>query len=526
MRPTAPLPAGAERVRAFELIHALQSGDAGAAAALAAMTTRAELEGRDELVRIGLLGRAVGSWLGRLPGHAADVAALAARAEHDGDDVMVAVALAMRSNLPDDPADPGASAERDADLARAAVLLETATGGDLELLTARTACGIGFGYRGLWELCEEQYDLALRVDDGGGGRAREGLRAAVAFNLAENDVAWAAELRQKGDHAGVVARWHAWRVVSSAAREHPLPPAWQLELIALGQLLAALAGEDVRAPVEELLAASPRSGAATAHLHLAAAVGAIEAGASVAAVLAERAVTAIDADLFPHMYDLAVHLCAELEAAAGHPAGLRAARRQLDHNQAHRLSRLGAMRARIEAERLRAEHARLTEEATRDPLTGLANRRGLEAHLGRLRNRRTARVAILMVDVDDFKAVNDRHGHDCGDAALCALARILDRNVRPADLAVRLGGDEFLVVVADASEDVALQRAASILFLVDDHHWEEVAPGLRVTVSVGVAAGPLAALDEVRRQADRAVYQAKAGGGDTVCSADWPLATA
>ncbi|WP_346618970.1 diguanylate cyclase [Blastococcus montanus] len=168
-------------------------------------------------------------------------------------------------------------------------------------------------------------------------------------------------------------------------------------------------------------------------------------------------------------------------------------------------------------DRLRAE---LAEDAVRDPLTGLHNRRHLDEVLPADLDRRPrdGRVAVLAVDIDHFKTVNDRFGHGAGDRVLTAVARLLQAAVRDGDTAVRLGGEEFLVILPGAGREQAVARAeqirrdvAAAVHLLDGE-------AVRVTISAGVAVcpddeGTAAALLEA---ADRALYTAKATGRNRV----------
>ncbi|SEO42122.1 histidine kinase N-terminal 7TM domain-containing diguanylate cyclase [Trujillonella endophytica] len=173
-----------------------------------------------------------------------------------------------------------------------------------------------------------------------------------------------------------------------------------------------------------------------------------------------------------------------------------------------------------EIERLRAV---LAEEAVRDPLTGLHNRRHLDRALdAALAGATDAKpVSLVLVDLDHFKAVNDRFGHAGGDRVLTALGRILQDAVRAGDTAARLGGEEFVLVMAGAGRDRAIERAEQLRRRVRAavHHLD--GDELRVTLSIGVAASPddgssgAALLDA----ADRALYTAKATGRDRVVAA-------
>jgi diguanylate cyclase (GGDEF)-like protein len=153
---------------------------------------------------------------------------------------------------------------------------------------------------------------------------------------------------------------------------------------------------------------------------------------------------------------------------------------------------------------------RTRHEADHDPLTGLANRRSLERTLEAALVRAASRgraVGVLMLDLDGFKAVNDRHGHAAGDEVLREVARRLRRSVRERDLVARLGGDEFVVVLTDlASMPDSVERVESALaepFAGTD------AP---LRAAVGVAAFPAdgATVADLLAAADRQMYAAKA----------------
>src|SRR4051794_5012982 len=118
-----------------------------------------------------------------------------------------------------------------------------------------------------------------------------------------------------------------------------------------------------------------------------------------------------------------------------------------------------------QTEKLRRLDADLRRAALHDPLTGLANRRllldRLEAALARA-TRSAGSVHVLYVDVDDFKSINDTKGHNFGDNVLVAVARALTQSTRPADTVARLAGDEFVVVLEGAGDDVAVEAAHRI----------------------------------------------------------------
>jgi diguanylate cyclase (GGDEF)-like protein len=157
-----------------------------------------------------------------------------------------------------------------------------------------------------------------------------------------------------------------------------------------------------------------------------------------------------------------------------------------------------------------------------DPLTGLLNRRGLQALL-RQRLEEThgpvrTPVAVLMLDLDHFKTVNDRFGHAAGDAVLRVFAAAMERSVRGGDLTARVGGEEFAVFLVDASPDVARELAERLRQRVADLALGAIQPGLRVTVSIGIATGlmPGAPVQALLDDADAALYAAKAAGRNRV----------
>ncbi|WP_337062243.1 diguanylate cyclase [Kineococcus sp. G2] len=173
-------------------------------------------------------------------------------------------------------------------------------------------------------------------------------------------------------------------------------------------------------------------------------------------------------------------------------------------------------------ERLRAD---LAEEAARDPLTGLRNRRrfvdDLAERLGGAAGGGRP-LALVLLDVDHFKAVNDTHGHAVGDAVLVAVAAVLREHARAEDV-VRYGGEEFVVVLPGLDAAAAAARAEELRTACARLRVGGGGPDgdVRVTISAGVAACPEhgPAPDDLLLAADRALYAAKAGGRDRVALA-------
>ena len=169
--------------------------------------------------------------------------------------------------------------------------------------------------------------------------------------------------------------------------------------------------------------------------------------------------------------------------------------------------------------------AQINQLAHTDPLTALANRRLLSIHLEKLiaaTTRHEVRGAILLIDLDGFKDVNDIHGHDVGDGVLVEIANRLRTHTRPEDVASRLGGDEFVILINNLAadkqhaQDTAQHIAEKLVNLIQiPIHFNGI------TISLGASVGiRLLGFDELDtetaiREADKAMYRAKQSGGGT-----------
>jgi len=182
-----------------------------------------------------------------------------------------------------------------------------------------------------------------------------------------------------------------------------------------------------------------------------------------------------------------------------------------------------AQRSHLEAEMQRIRAEELDQQAHTDPLTRLPNRRALDRQLPEMMKNardRSEPLCAVMVDMDHFKRVNDEHGHATGDRVLTTMAAILGAATRDTDLAVRVGGEEFLLVLGNTTVEQAVQICERLLGEVRTHPWGVVTAGLRCTASVGVAL--LKQGESVSRwlgRADAALYDAKAAGRNRVCLA-------
>jgi len=164
----------------------------------------------------------------------------------------------------------------------------------------------------------------------------------------------------------------------------------------------------------------------------------------------------------------------------------------------------------------------LKYQSVRDPLTGLFNRRHMEESLERELHRAARNskpVAVLMIDLDHFKRLNDSVGHEAGDVLLRELGSLLGSSIRGGDIACRYGGEEFLIILVDCALEPACQRAEVLKEQVRNmqiHHRGQTLH--QVTVSIGVAAFPDhgTSAQQIINLADKALYKAKASGRNRV----------
>ena len=172
----------------------------------------------------------------------------------------------------------------------------------------------------------------------------------------------------------------------------------------------------------------------------------------------------------------------------------------------------------------------LRQQSIRDALTGLYNRRYLEESLPReiaRSERRGQGLAVLMIDLDHFKAFNDKHGHDGGDALLAAFGGLLQAHCRNEDIPCRFGGEEFTLILPEATQEVATTRAQALLAATEalevTHHGVALS---KVTISVGLAMLPAhgTTATALVGAADAALYRAKAEGRNRLRVAATPPA--
>jgi len=171
-------------------------------------------------------------------------------------------------------------------------------------------------------------------------------------------------------------------------------------------------------------------------------------------------------------------------------------------------------------EELQAQKAVLERQNKEDSLTGLSNRRFMDLQLVHelIRAQRYNRkLAVIMADLDHFKRINDDFGHQAGDLVLIVVAQILKESCREVDFIARYGGEEFLLLLPETPSNGAILVCERIRKAVEDYGWSQIKPGLRVTISLGIAYDvKVQDCKEMLHQADAKLYEAKRAGRNTV----------
>ena len=183
------------------------------------------------------------------------------------------------------------------------------------------------------------------------------------------------------------------------------------------------------------------------------------------------------------------------------------------------------VRRRRYSERLRDNVQMSVAMAVTDSLTGLHNRRYFDGHIRTLAQHCSSRnrpLSMLLLDIDHFKAVNDSYGHDAGDEVLKEFSRRMRREVRGVDLACRLGGEEFIVVMPETAMPAALAVGERIRHAIEAEPFPiyQGREAISITVSIGAARleGPDDTPEALTKRADAALYNAKARGRNQVCA--------
>lgn len=173
---------------------------------------------------------------------------------------------------------------------------------------------------------------------------------------------------------------------------------------------------------------------------------------------------------------------------------------------------------------LKQSNELLKQLSNTDPLTQLHNRRYMMEMLGKelqRAERKGTHLSLIMMDIDQFKKVNDQYGHQSGDKVLQALALLATMEMRSYDCAARYGGEEFVLVLPETTHDDAMAIAERIRERIQAHSFTGQIRSLKTTISMGVATYPapfISSIDDLIREADEALYRAKAAGRNRVFS--------
>ncbi|MDT7570158.1 MAG: hypothetical protein QOE05_332, partial [Actinomycetota bacterium] len=476
-------PRRAAYIAAYDLFEAVQSERH--AAAVAALPAARQIAARHGWADVGFVLQAAGTVHAVTrsidPAQTKDSAeALVTRAEELGAPAMLAIALALRAVA---SSAVGDTAGLMADASRAVALLDDEHQPPLDRCTGLVVAAAAFNTLRLWELVDELYTRAGDLEPYCEAPAQA---AAIAVNRVITRVEWALALLENGDPAEAETRLAQAAEAVPAALAQQLPPLWLRDVEACAAIIGLLRGQNPDslqpslAHHRQVLAAGgdievlPLLEAATALALWR--IGRPKAATAAADQLAPAASASSGARSFPLWARAHILAGAEpsdvVKAQQDHAALLGQLRWE------SRQAVLVATRSQIAAERRRAEHESLSRAVNTDPLTGLSNRLPFNAWLERRAPARQLPMARLLVDLDEFKQVNDAYGHDCGDEVLRRFGQVLLSSVRPGDLAVRHGGDEFAVLLESEhlTLPVARQRALDLLTSIAAEPWGALAP--------------------------------------------------
>ncbi len=495
-------------VRAYELI-----GQAPDRIGESEITARLEIARRNRWWEVVCLLHLAGSKLDVAdPAAAGHLEAMNEAAERSGDDSLIACALAVR-------VEQGRGDQ--ADLARAAVMLDDLSGSVVHRPMAYVALSLGYFRGSLWELSHDMLDRATAALDEtwppGLARVQELVIEIIALNRYSQAVPRVCSLLELGErdqarHAARESLEIADRMLEVLARRARIRISPGVE--AAISLLGASAARPRRIDARDLLHSLPPLGQQgfRAMALLAEAVERLDAGdAGDAAALAESALLHEDPHFGSWLTRFALYMSAQADTFS--PGWRRLAAHQAREHQDRREYLLRAARTQLTAERSLLETDRSHLRAYVDELTGLGNRYAYRRFVARLRQGPPEEaVAVLMLDVDHFKEVNDRYGHAVGDEVLRRLGATVLAATRSDDLAVRVGGDEFLVLLTGRPEAEVRQWAGRLVSRVQDTDWSSATEGLSVGVSLGLSFGPAADLESLLHSADHNMYAAKTAG--------------
>ena len=390
---------------------------------------------------------------------------------------------------------------------------------------AHTGLGYAYDLLRLFELCIPHFEAAAEIFVDPIGLSES--PAIDRLNLAESNLRWAHEMERLGDPAYEerirerrqdAHRW-AGEAIEAAAQEHA-SEYWQV-----AGLVWLAASDETAGPAELASVLQDCRDRLTklGELELVAISGAYLAEAYAklgrfeeAGVAAKRAITDLPPMPDPPVEALVRHIAVQIAADAGEPGaldGLQYARTIARGWWAERLRGLYAVRSALATHELEMRHDAEWRAAREDALTGVGNRRALDERLAAAAESGTP-IAVVVIDVDKLKLVNDSHGHPSGDDLLRAVSRLVTAETRSGDKVTRIGGDEFVVVLDNPGDRGPLEmmdrvrRAAAELGTSIAEPWVN---GLRLSLGYASTAEGTP-VEQLLALADRRMYADKPRG--------------
>ena len=482
--------------------------------------------------------------------HTAETVHLMARAEHPDDPRQAVAQLTWRAESMQAPAylaialglgaivagpdDPGKLL---ADAARAVALLDDDSLPPMARCLAYVVVAGGFNTLSLWELVDELYDRALELTPASDLALQT---EAIAVNRALIRLEWALALLENGELEAASEQFDQVLVAAEMALTLKLRPLWRTDVLAccdaarllrststtvvakiLPGILASVRGYHAQLVEGGDLETVPLLDAAIALTHYR--LGDLKAAQRLALRLRPPTSIASGARTFPMWVKatvLGADLPTDVAAAQGGYAQL-VSRMRWESRSAI----LAAARAQVSVERRKADHDRLHQAVHTDPLTGLQNRAVFDRWLRDGGGQVSGQTALMLIDLNDFKRINDTYGHHCGDAVLRRIGKLIRDSSRADDLAIRQGGDEFALVMTQEhiDEQTVVRRARSLEAAIRAESWSEIAEGLTVGTSIGVgcttvdrqqfdADGVLRDAHLLYTATDAALYESKRSG--------------
>ena len=512
------------RVEAYELWVALQGEDhLVAAARLPLAAAKAQQAGWTDVGFVLAAAEMVHQIMrpGKLGPPTEAVQSLLNHAENLESPAFTAIALGLRAVVASASGDTGALL---ADASRAVALLDDETEPPLDRCAGYVVAAASLNTLRLWELVNDLYTHAAELGPHCQAPAQS---AAVATNRVLTNLELALALLENGDNDAADRQLAQISDLMPMALTEQLPLLWRHNIEACAEVALLLRGADPTTRTDSLarhrqaltengdLELLPLLEAATVwalwqHGHL-------QQASAAALRLAPVVSPASGARTFPLWVRATVLAIYAPSAATDAQREHATLVTQLLWES--RKAVLAAAAAQIDVERRRADHAGLSRAVHTDALTGLHNRRSFDAWLHGGPQWHNQRTALLLIDLDGFKAINDTYGHDRGDEVLRRIGELMRATTRPDDVAIRHGGDEFAILLSDKrlTTAAAWHRAQELRATIAKHPWSAVAPGLVVTATVGIAVSPARVDGErppepiaIYRAADRALYAAKA----------------